>query len=526
MIINLLFSIYQVAKTRIFSYFYGVKKASILIISGLLALISCSREQQAVLDWLDQTLEQQGHYDSLFVQQQTRLRNLYLIEKSDSVRWERAYDLEKILYYHDIDSCHHYVREMLRLSRGNRTRMAFSQSCHANILFKMDSLTIARDVFERIDTSALTPESYRIYAFAGYHIFGKLKKDHPEYAAIQEKIVQRWWKRDSTSVECAFYHNALLNGGRHDDQAIRNLESCELRSLNDTTKAFYFLGLEYAARGDRKEAIQYLARSAIYDMHLSVKAYRALYELARILFEQGEIQRADRYMRISQQDAVSSHYAVQYEDIIHSQLEIMDVLLRQEKQKRKAFVMFSLTSAFLLAVALVSLMLLSKYSKRLNRSRAKENEVSKIKEGFLALYMEKCVDYLNKVDDYRSSLRKTARTDGQSAVMAMLRKPSFADSEFHDLLGTFDSTFLGIFPDFPQRVNEHMLPEHQLLQPETGGLSTELRILALIRMGIPQRQKIAKVLNMSVSTVYSYHSLIQKHSLHPDASFDSIIAGL
>lgn len=71
-----------------------------------------------------------------------------------------------------------------------------------------------------------------------------------------------------------------------------------------------------------------------------------------------------------------------------------------------------------------------------------------------------------------------------------------------------------------------MQPEHQLALPEEGGLSTELRILALIRMGIPQRQKIAKVLNMSVTTVYSYHSVLQKHSLHPDASFDDIIARL
>lgn len=513
-------------KTRYYLYLYRMKKSVFLFITALFALLSCSREQEAVLDRLDRTLLQQGYYDSLYVQQQTRLRNLYLLEKSDSVKWERAYDLEKILFYHDIDSCYHYVREMLRLSGNSPERRALSQSCHANILFKLDSLTIARDVFEKIDTLALTEDSYGIYAFAGYHIFGKLKNAHPEYAAIQEQIVQRWWRRDSTSIECAYYHNARLNESGRYDQAIRNLESCELRSLNDTTKAFYFLGLEYAAKGERKTAVQYLARSAIYDMHLSVKAYRALYELARILFAQGEIQRADRYMRIAQQDAVSSHYAVQYEDIIHSQLEIMNVLLRQEKQKRKTFVLFTLTTAFLLAVALVSLMLLSKYSKKLDRSRARENEVSKIKDGFLAHYMEKCVDYLNKVDGYRSSLRQTAKNDGQAAVMAMLRKPSFADSEFHDLLAAFDATFLGIFPDFVQRVNEHMLPEYRLSLPEEGGLSTELRILALIRMGIPQRQKIAKVLNMSVTTVYSYHSLLQKHSLHPDASFDNIIAGL
>jgi DNA-binding NarL/FixJ family response regulator len=108
----------------------------------------------------------------------------------------------------------------------------------------------------------------------------------------------------------------------------------------------------------------------------------------------------------------------------------------------------------------------------------------------------------------------------------MLRHPSFADGEFKDLLASFDSAFLGIFPDFVDRVNEHMQEEHLLKMPSKGELSTELRILALIRMGISKRQKIAKVLNVSVTTVYSYHCNLQKHSLHPDSSFDNIIANL
>ena len=71
-----------------------------------------------------------------------------------------------------------------------------------------------------------------------------------------------------------------------------------------------------------------------------------------------------------------------------------------------------------------------------------------------------------------------------------------------------------------------MQPEHRLEMPSEGELSTELRILALIRMGIGKRQKIAKVLNMSVTTVYSYHSKLQKHSVCPDASFDKAVASL
>ena len=71
-----------------------------------------------------------------------------------------------------------------------------------------------------------------------------------------------------------------------------------------------------------------------------------------------------------------------------------------------------------------------------------------------------------------------------------------------------------------------MQPEHHLVMPSERELSTELRILALIRMGIVKRPKIARVLNMSVNTVYTYHCNLQKHSLYPDSSFDDIIANI
>ena len=261
-------------------------------------------------------------------------------------------------------------------------------------------------------------------------------------------------------------------------------------------------------------------------MRLAVKAYNALYELALVLFRTGDIERADRYMRVTLKDAYTSHYESRYDDVILSELEIMNVLLEQQKQKRRAVLSTAIAIALLLAVAILSLLLLNGYSGRLAISRKQLSEVSKIKDNFLAIYMEKCVDYLNKVDEYRSSLRHTAKQDGPEAIMAQLRKPSFAAGEFDGLLTALDTTFLGIFPDFVDKVNMHMQEEYQLAMPQPGTLSTELRILALIKMGISKRQKIAKILNMSVTTVYSYHCNLQKHSLHPDDSFDRIIAGL
>ena len=179
------------------------------------------------------------------------------------------------------------------------------------------------------------------------------------------------------------------------------MKSCNLNSKSDTAKANYFLAKEYMYRGNTTEAIKYYAISAESDMRMSVKAYNSLYQLARILFREGDIERADRYMRITLNDAYAANFHSRYDDVIKSELEIMNVLLEQQHKKKRAYSMTSISIALMLILAVILLVLQSRYSTRLSISREKLSEVSKIKDSFLAIYMEKCVDYLNKVDKYR-----------------------------------------------------------------------------------------------------------------------------
>ena len=502
-----------------------MKKSCFVILFWIIGICSCSDPGKEYFDSLDHAIELQDHYDLAHSAKQDSLRMLLLKAEDDSSRWEAAYRLERILNYHDIESCYRSVQDMLSYSSDCRQH-SISECAYANILYKMDSLKTALKVFRQIDTCDMQKEAIGPYCFAGYHIYGKLLSENQDYKGIIKDLIDKWWRADSTSVECAFYKNEIQREGGNAQKFIERLQDCELRSLNDTAKFNYFLAKEYANIGDTDNAIKYFATSAECDMRLGVKAYNALYELARILFRTGDIARADRYMRITLKDAYSSHFESRYDDVIRSELEIMNVLLEQQKEKKRAYYATSVAIALMLLVAVISLVLLLRYSSRLSNSRRQLSEVSRIKDSFLANYMEKCVDYLNKVDEYRSSLRRTAKQDGTPGIMAMLRKPSFAAGEFHDLLSSLDSTFLGIFPDFVDKVNMHMQPEYRLAIPENGEMSTELRILALIKMGIFKRQKIAKILNMSVTTVYSYHCNLQKHSLHPDSSFDKVIANL
>ncbi|MBP5637712.1 MAG: hypothetical protein J6X25_09420, partial [Bacteroidales bacterium] len=504
-------------------YICSMKKILFPAFLSLIICFSCSPERVACLDVLDKAIEQKAEFDLLYHGMQDSLRYEYSVARSDSARWESAYRLEKIFFYHDVDSCYSYIQDMLCLQGSDSRRRGISGACYANILYKMDSLTRALEVFESVDTTLLGLDGFRTYGYAGYHIYRKLL---PQYEAQCHQVIDRWWQLDSTNIECAYYHNERQRRENIPVDGLRNLNACALTSPNDTAKAYYFMAMEYLSGGNEGKAMECFAKSATYDLRVSAKAYNALYELARILFRRGDIRRADRYMRMTLEDAYSSHYALRYNDIIQSEFEIMNVVLKQERRRALASVIGIVAVSIMLAVALFLLLMLVRYSGRLTVSQRKLSEVSSIKDGFLANYMEKCVDYLNKVDEYRSSLRHTAKQDGPDAIMAQLRKPSFAAGEFSGLLTSLDSTFLGIFPDFVDKVNAHMQEPYRLEMPQPGVLSTELRILALIKMGISKRQKIAKILNMSVTTVYSYHCNLQKHSLLSARDFDRVIASL
>ena len=491
-----------------------------------LFLLSCTRERRPYIAALDNAIEQKEVYHAAHKRLAEDLRRQYKTAATDSARWEAAYRLEKIFLYHDVDSCYSYVRKMIALQGRDRYRRSVSGACYTNILYKMDSLNRALVVLEQVDTSFLDTEGFRSYSNVGYHIYRALAQDYPQYDQLCGDLIENWWRRDSTNVECAYYHADRLRKEGRPAPGLKKLQACVLTSPNDTAKSYYFQAKEHLEAGFPDRAAECFAISATYDFRTATKAYNSLYELARVLFRRGDIRRADRYMRITLEDAYSSHYALRYNDIISSEFEIMNVVLKQERNRKIVYIAGIVAVSFMLLIAVVLLLQLGHYSTKLNVSGRRLNEVSRIKDGFLANYMEKCVDYLNKVDEYRSSLRHTAKQDGPEAIMAMLRKPSFADGEFNELLDTLDSTFLSIFPDFADKVNRHMQEEYRLEMPREGRLSTELRILALIKMGITKRQKIAKILNMSVTTVYSYHSLLQKHSLHPDESFDDVIASL
>ena len=83
--------------------------------------------------------------------------------------------------------------------------------------------------------------------------------------------------------------------------------------------------------------------------------------------------------------------------------------------------------------------------------------------------------------------------------------------------------FLKLFPDFIERFNDLFAPEDKIQLKDQEFLNTDLRIFALIRMGIHENEKIARILEYSVNTINTYKTRIKNKSLVPNEVFEQRI---
>ena len=131
------------------------------------------------------------------------------------------------------------------------------------------------------------------------------------------------------------------------------------------------------------------------------------------------------------------------------------------------------------------------------------------------------------VHDFKNAERaymSLAKSDGLDAVMKALRSPAAMYNEYENYYQIFDETFLGIYPDFVEKVNALLSEDARFDLHGEKTLPTELRILAAVRIGITESGKIAKFLKCSPNTVYTYRAKLKRSAVCPKENFEAEIA--
>ena len=510
-----------------------MKKLFLPIIFVLL-LYSCGRHDS--LKMLDSILEKPDVYEQVFRRQVDSLTAQFSHATDAPIRFASAWSLYEKYKVYNIDTCLQYARVMQQLATSpeesiiSRSAMVYALSCIGNTIE-------AFDIYRGIPNDFPFDERFYIYYESAHHLFLTMGELNPEIrdscALVRHLIREQLLQRDSTSYFSQTYLIYENRFNKNLEQSVRIASSIldrddipsRYRSINEDNLGRLLLSL-----GREDDAIEHIAQSAILDLTSATKEYNSLYALAKILYKRGDSERACRYMVRTMNDAIFCNYKSHYRRSAGATLLINQAFLKESALKRHRQIELIIVLGLLLGLTIVILLLRQIYAQkekaaneRIRRINIHLKDGNNIRDNILSGYMEKTTYYIRKVDEMKSEMRRTYRRNGQEALLSMLRSPAYSDTEFKVFFREFDLSILRMFPNFIDEVNKLTVDGHKYSFGKNGSFSTELRILAIIRMGITDSEKIAQALNISIGTTYSYRYRMRHNAICPPEEFENRI---
>ncbi|BCS85382.1 transcriptional regulator [Prevotella herbatica] len=285
----------------------------------------------------------------------------------------------------------------------------------------------------------------------------------------------------------------------------------------------------------------WLAISAICDIRNAVMDQASLWSLANMLSREGNLERSNRYVEYSW------NCTQRYNTHLRSWLisPVLGVIsdtyktnLRKANYQLKSLIgAVSLLSVFLLAsyiyvchkkrqlsrarneLKTINMKLESLNSKlsgkneELSSLNTKLSETNRLKDEYIGKFLSACSEYIDKIDNYRIKINRKLKANQMSDLMKMTSSDQLKQDEIKELFDNFDSVFLNIFPNFVVDFNLLLQPQHRIIPPSKTQLTTDLRIFALIRLGIEESSRIAEFLRYSPNSIYNYRARIKSKAL-------------
>ena len=476
----------------------------------------------------------------------------------------QKFDIDGKLYVqykaYQSDSALIYARKSLLISQKLKNPDKVNEA-KLNVVSIMGTLGMYKeslDILETININ-LTPNLKGTYYWTNRIIYGYLNdyatssQEKKEYDALTKKYrdsAMRYFPVKSIQF-CVAKSDQLLEHG-HSNQAIELLRvffSKIAKQDPDRAVIAYIISEGYRLKKDKEQEEKWLIISAISDLQLVKKENISLRKLAFILYEQGDVDRAYKYTKRSLEDALFCNAKLRTYEISKMLPIINEAYQNKNETNRTQLIIFLICASILALFLLVVLMLLFKQMKklanaqkeislantklsglnkelneineRLNQTNATLAEASLLKEIYIGRYMDQCSDYIAKLEEYRRKLNVMATAGKMNELVKAVKSNNPIEKELKEFYTNFDQTFLQLFPSFIDDFSK-LLADKEVLHLKQGELlNTELRIFALIRLGIKDSTKIAEFLRYSVSTIYNYRSQIKNKSVGPREEFES-----
>jgi hypothetical protein len=495
-----------------------------------------SAQSDSLLIQLDKAIEKKDDYVKTRLRELEQLHNkLNNTNKNDDAKrfaiTQNILNGYKTFIY---DSAFNNVRLLQRLAYklNDPVKIAYAKNQLGLVLLSAGMFKETLDSLVNLDMKRMPDSIKTDYYFIlarAYYDLSDFNKDNfytPYYIKLGSQYVDSAMQLSDPASYQFIYLRGLKN--------IKNENSTEvLADLNLLIKKYSLnehqlavtastLSYFYVSRNEPETAIDLLLIAAVADIKSATKETSAMSTLAELLYKKGDIVNAHTYIQQAMEDAVY-YGARQRKAQVGAILPIIvSAKLHNVEAQRTRWLLYSAVLTFLSIVVLVFTVIIFKELKKRRLAEKALQEANKIKEEYIGYYFNINSEYLGKIETFKKSIEMKLLTKKLEDIKFIVNGINLK-RERDELYHSFDKVFLKLFPDFVPVFNSFFKEEDRIVLKEGQLLNTELRIFALIRMGIHDTEKIARILDYSISTIYNYKTRIKSKSLIPNDEFEKRI---
>ena len=521
----------------------------------------------SLLNVLDKTIKEADTYVQI---KENKLHELKKeARKTPPVSVER-YHLNNDIYLeykaYSSDSALHYLNENMLLARqlNDKERELKIQLELSYLLSSIGMYMEAADILNSIDRQTLPSSLLGHYYTCYEHVYFEAGAAQPRYkmfASRYAKLSHAY--RDSMQVtldpSSATYlwlrETQLREAGKYDEAlefSDRRLAEASFGTPQYALVAYQRFRL-FESMGKKDEHLYYLVLSAISDVRSAIKEQSSLMVLAQELNSKGDLKRAYDYINFSWE--ISQFYKTRLRSWMNiTPLSMINGnyqdIIKQQNRELLIYIVCVALLALLLVIALIyiyrqmkalsiakkglqevneRLFSLNEELEEVNRHLRSTNlelsESNLIKEAYIARFFKLCSVYVDRLQAYRKLVNKKLQRGQVAELLKMTHLSNdIVTVEVQELYANFDSAFLHLFPNFVESLNALLLPDEQIVLKPDELLNTELRIFALIRLGIKDSSQIAELLHYSVNTIYNYRSRVKTKARVSRDDFEDLVA--
>lgn len=522
-----------------------------ILLSGLPNSLTAQSRLDSLVRAIDYAIENRDIYVKRKEAQTNSLYAICATLTTEKSKYEANSRLFHELKHYDLNRALRAAKEKLKLAflLNNESNIRESKMNIAEMLGKMGMYNETFNIIDTVNTATLNKEQMQ-YLYHIYHSTYSLlyqsalsdeeKQKYIRYAyQYKDSLLQ---VLDSTTLSYQLvYTTHLIDIGQH-ERALAYILGVypNYKNSRERLSLDYTLSLVYESIGNTILQKEYLAKVALGDLTEPVKSYIALRKLAVLLFQQGDVTRAYTYIKCAMEDAHFAKARFRMNEISET-LPIItaayDQQINTEKKNLRRLLLISSLLASILLVCVFGILKqlrgikkaeialrkktdeLSAVNNQLNSLNKQLVESDHVKEVYIGYVFSICSSYINKLEKNRLIVHKKACARQYEDVIRITGSSNLFAQEIKEFFQSFDAIFLGIFPRFIEKFNA-LLREEERIYPKSGEfLTPELRVFALMRLGINDSGKIAQMLHYSPQTVYNYKLKLKNKALSSKEDF-------